>query len=441
MEDCSLTLNTTRICSVDAIGTSIEVSRMSFTNMKPNAVILVNENEAFDAITSTSLVHFPINASLLFTDGNSLSKETLYEIKRLSPKGYKGIHVILIGNISKNVSSALNSCGFKTRHIGGRNHYETACVIPSVRKEFKNILIISGEDYSEGIITGYWSAHHGDPILYTRKNSIPCCTLEVIKKMKDINIYIIGSTKTVSKAVENYLCNLGNVKHLERIDGENSYDIAVNFAKYKDPKTDFGWGRNYKEGHAFTFGDLNHPMEIVAGVVFAHMGKHTPLLLTQKDKVPAVVKKYIKLVKPMIPEDMPSPPFMHGFILGSTQNINYNTQVMIEELLSIDHEMTDMEHNMCEKEHMHKMHHPDHMMEMEHDMCEAEHMHKMHYPDHMIEMEHDMHDTEHVHDTNYDEDEKNEEIYHESKHKISENHTLERSNSNYRRISIDQILE
>ena len=200
-ESCPITLNTTRICATNPIDTSIEVSRIGFTNMKPNAVILVNKNEVFDGIAATSLIHFPINASLLFTDGNSLSKETLNEIQRLSPKGYKEIHVILVGNISRNVSSELNKCGFRTHHIAGRNHYETACMISSLRKEFKNIIIISGKDYSEGIIAGYWSAHHGDPILFVQKNNIPYCTEEVIKKMNDINVYIIGSTKTVSEAV------------------------------------------------------------------------------------------------------------------------------------------------------------------------------------------------------------------------------------------------
>jgi len=66
-ENCPLTLNTARICATDAINTSIEVSKIGFANMKPNAVILVNEEETFDGITATSLVHFPINASLLFT--------------------------------------------------------------------------------------------------------------------------------------------------------------------------------------------------------------------------------------------------------------------------------------------------------------------------------------------------------------------------------------
>lgn len=366
-EDCPLTLNTTRICADNPIDTAIEVSRIGFTNMRPNAVILVNKNEVFDGIAATPIIHFPINAALLFTDCNNLSKDTLKEIQRLCPKGYKGIHVILVGNISKNVSKELNDYGFKTIHVAGRNHYETACIVPNIRKEFKNILIISGEDYSEGIIAGYWSAHHGDPILYVQKDNIPSCTLEIIKRMENINIYIIGSTKTVSKAVEKKLMQLNNVKCLDRIDGETPYEVSVNFAKYKDSETEFGWGRNYKEGHAFTFGELNNPMKIIAGILFAHMGKHTPPLLIEKDKIPKVVEKYINAVKPMPPKGMPMPPFMHGFILGSVKDISYKTQVMIENILSIDHEMNGMDNEMMGMGHE-MMNMDNHMMHMHHKM-------------------------------------------------------------------------
>lgn len=343
LKSCPFTLNTTRICADDELDTSIEISKIGFNNMKPNAVILVNKDEVFDGIAATSLVHFPINASLLFTDGNSLNEKTLGEIERLSPKGYNGVQVILVGNISKNVSFALNDHGYRTKHISGRNYYETACIISRIRKEFNNILIISGEDYSEGIITGYWSAHHGDPILFVQRNRIPNCTIDAIKKMNDINIYIIGSTKTISKDVEYYLSGLDNVKKVDRIGGENPYEIAVNFSRYNDTKTDFGWGRNYRGGHAFTFGQLNEPMKIIASVVFAHMGKHTPLLLIEKDKIPEVVNRYINLIKPIQPKGMPKPPFMHGFILGDVSNISYKAQKMIEGMLSIDQHMMDNE--------------------------------------------------------------------------------------------------
>ncbi|OCB01213.1 cell wall-binding repeat-containing protein [Clostridium beijerinckii] len=343
LKSCPFTLNTTRICADDELDTSIEISKIGFNNMKPNAVILVNKDEVFDGIAATSLVHFPINASLLFTDGNSLNEKTLGEIERLSPKGYNGVQVILVGNISKNVSFELNDHGYRTKHISGRNYYDTACIISRIRKEFNNILIISGEDYSEGIIAGYWSAHHGDPILFVQRNRIPNCTIDIIKKMNDINIYIIGSTKTISKDVEYYLSGLDNVKKVDRIGGENPYEIAVNFSRYNDTKTDFGWGRNYRGGHAFTFGQLNEPMKIIASVAFAHMGKHTPLLLIEKDKIPEVVNRYINLIKPIQPKGMPKPPFMHGFILGDVSNISYKAQKMIEGMLSIDQHMMNNE--------------------------------------------------------------------------------------------------
>ena len=87
-------------------------------------------------------------------------------------------------------------------------------------------------------------------------------------------------------------------------------------------------------------------MEIIAGVLFAHMGKHTPPLLIRKDTIPSVVEKYIESAKPMPPKDMPKPPFMHGFILGSTKNVSYEAQISIEDILSIDHEMMGESHKM-----------------------------------------------------------------------------------------------
>lgn len=221
-------------------------------------------------------------------------------------------------------------------------------------------------------------------------------------------------------------------------------------------------------------------MEIIAGVLFAHMGKHTPLLLTKKDKIPSVVKKYIKLVKPMVPMDMPMPPFMHGFILGGTKSIYYNAQIMIEEVLSIDHEMMEMEHNNhdsdCmhmkhmemkhdehDSDHMHHMCNEMHMMEMEHDdEHDLDHMHHMCHEMHMMEMEHDdkydsdnMHhmcheghmmkmkhedDSEHMHHMYHDEDENNNKMINNGNHNVRKEFDFEDLSSNYRRVGIDDVL-
>lgn len=348
INSCPLTLNTTRICGKSEINYAVEISKIGFSNMKPNAVILINKDEVFDGILASPLVHFPINAPILLTDPYRLSKETLAEIQRLSPKGHEGIKVYLIGNLSSELENELNSKGYTSKLITGRDHYETACQIPAERKSFKNILIISGQDYSEGIVSSYWSAHHGDPILFVMKNRIPECTLNVIKSMPNINLYIIGSTKTISASVEEALSRLSNVKKLSRISGNSPYDVAVNFAKYKSESGEFGWGRNYKDGHAFAFGTIEDPMKIVSSVILAHMGKHTPLLLIKKDSIPKTVSNYLYEVKPMPPMNMPRPPFMHGFILGNTNNITYDNQVKIEDIISLEHEMMQGEHRPLE---------------------------------------------------------------------------------------------
>jgi putative cell wall-binding protein len=337
MNACPLTLNTTRICGRNSVDFAIEMSKIAFSNMRPNAVILINKDEVFDGMLATPLVHFPINAPILLTDPYNLPWETLNEIRRLSPKGHSGIQVILVGNISTSIINQLRTAGFTSKLITGNTHYETACKIPNERKDFKNILIVSGEDYSEGIVASYWSAHHGDPILFVRKNNIPDCTLNTIKKMHNINLYIVGSLKTVSTKVEETLSRLTNVKETVRISGNTPYEIAVNFAKYKSISSEFGWGRNYKEGHAFTFGTINKPMETVTSVILAHMGKHSPLLLIKGDGVPEVTSQYLKSVKPMPPKDMPRPPFMHGFILGNTSDITLGTQLKIEDTISLEH--------------------------------------------------------------------------------------------------------
>lgn len=400
---CPLTVNTTRICGKNSVDTAIEVSKIGFAEMKPNAVILVNNNMVFDGIAASPLVHMPFNAPILFTDGNKLDKETLAEIKKLNSESHMGIHVILVGNISKRVKEHLEDLGLCVHHIAGCNHYETACKVLKERHMFKNILIMSGEDYSEGIVSTYWAAHNGDPILFVKKDKIPSCTLEAIKEHHDANVYIIGSTNTVSKDVEEMLERLDCINNVKRIHGDTPYSIAVNFAMYKDCKTGFGWGRNYKQGHAFTFGTLNHPMEIIAGVVFAHMGKHTPLLLIKKDSVPQIVKKYIEALKPIPPVDMIKPPFMHGFILGNIEHITYCVQVEIEKALSIDHhimmmEMEEMMKEMKDEHEMEQMDHGDHMLMhhmMEHSMMamkmEMEAMHKMNGDHEMKNMNHEHH--------------------------------------------------
>lgn len=66
------------------------------------------------------------------------------------------IYTVIIANKDE-VSDAIAVASI-IHHPFGSSHHKTACLI-STMKEYKNIIIMSGKDYSEGIISAYWSVH------------------------------------------------------------------------------------------------------------------------------------------------------------------------------------------------------------------------------------------------------------------------------------------
>ena len=142
--------------------------------------------------------------------------------------------------------------GFKTKRILGTSFYETAAKVAEFLNYPQNIMIVSSEDYREGLPACAMAAHMGEPILFATGNDLPSYTRSAIQKNPNASVYIIGSTNTISYEVAREIQSL-NVKFLDRISGNTPYEVAVNFAKYKSPAGDFGWGRTEREGHAFTF--------------------------------------------------------------------------------------------------------------------------------------------------------------------------------------------
>lgn len=126
-----------------------------------------------------------------------------------------------------------------------------------------------------------------------------------------------------------------DINYIERISGYDPYDVSVNFSKYKNPDGKFGWGKTDRNGHAFTFTAIENPFNSALGALLAHLGKHSPTLVIERNNLPIVTSDYIESVKP-IPKEEPEPPFMHGWIIGGNDSITFETQVEIEKALSID---------------------------------------------------------------------------------------------------------
>jgi len=328
------TLNTTRICGGDIYQNAIAISSVVYADKSPDSIILANGELYQDAFAATSLIHFPQNAPILFTHMNYLDSNTLFQIFRLRSKGVNGIQIFIVGGISYIIDQQLMMLGLKTKRISGANFFETAAKVAEYLNYPKNIMIVSGEDYREGLSACGWTAHMGDAILFTIKDKLPLYTRNVIEATKNPNIYIIGSTHTISDKVEEEIRKL-NINFVDRISGDTPYEIAVNFAKYQSPDGKFGWGKTDKNGHAFTFTTIRDPFDSVSGSLFAHLGKHTPILVVNRNKFPEGTREYIESVKPL-PAPEPHPPYMHGWIIGCEDTITSKVQIEIEKSLSID---------------------------------------------------------------------------------------------------------
>lgn len=328
------TLNTARACGGDVFQNAIEISNIVYAVKSPDSIILANEELYQDAFAATSLIHFPRNAPVLFTNMNYIPQNTLNQIYKLRPKGVNGIQVFIVGGISYNVEQQLIMSGLTTKRILGTNSYETTAKVAEFLNFPENIMIVSGEDYRDGLSACAWAAHMGTPILFATKNYLPQYTINVIQNTKDPRIYVIGSTDTISNKVVEEIKRL-NVRFVDRISGNTPYEVAVNFAKYKSPVGDFGWGRTERDGHAFTFTSILSPLDSASGSLLAHLGKHTPILVVDKNLLQDVTRNYIESVKPL-PQPEPHPPFMHGWIIGCENVISSKTQFEIERALSID---------------------------------------------------------------------------------------------------------
>lgn len=327
------TLNTTRVCGGNHFQNAIEISNVVYADKSPDSVIIANGELYQDAIISTAMIHFPHNAPILYSHTDYIDVDTVNQIYKLNPKGVNGIQIFLIGGISQAVGQYLMSLGFNVEIITGKNYAETAANVARYLNYPENLMIVSSEDYRDGLSACAWSAHMGVPILLTA-NKLPSYTRDVIIETKNANIYLVGDYNSISEQVENEIRSL-NINYLGRISGYDPYDVSVNFAKYKSPDGKFGWGKTERNGHAFTFTAIENPFNSATGSIFAHLGKHSPTLVINRHKLPDVTRKYIELVKP-IPQDEPQPPFMHGWIIGCENEISYHAQIEIEKSLSID---------------------------------------------------------------------------------------------------------
>jgi putative cell wall-binding protein len=327
----SATRNTTRVsgsdATADAAGVASAIFPSSSLETRPPAVVLVDKNDWQGAVAAASLVSAPLQAPILLTDGGSLPPVSSETLNRLKPKGAQlasGAQAILVGEKPGPPK------GLKAARIRGSDPYAVAVAIDKFSsvargKPAGDVLVVSAEKPEYAVPAAAWSARSGDPVLFTKRDSVPAATLAALKQHQRPHIYLLGPTTVVGTAAEKQLAKLGKVK---RIEASNPVDNAIAFARFK--RGNFGWGA-VVPGQNLTIANVSRPGDAAAAAGLAANGIFAPLLLTDTAELPRSLESYLLDIQPGFQNGDPSQGvYNHVWILGGADALSPASQDRVD---------------------------------------------------------------------------------------------------------------
>lgn len=325
------TRNTIRVGGDDAAGDAAGVANAAFPatteSNRPNAVVLVDEDDWQGAVTAAVLAAKPIGAPLLLSDGDELPSVSADTLERLDPRGSdlsEDAQVIRIGD------EPAKPDGFRTARIAGADVYERAAAIDRFFSAArggasKNVVVASGEQAEFAIPAAAWAARSGDGVLLTRRDRIPPATRKAIAAHERPSIFVLGPPSVISDKVVRQLGKLGRTT---RIGAPQPVANAIEFARYEEG--DFGWGATVP-GYNFTVAGVSRPLNAAAAATLATRGVFAPLLLTDSAaKLPAPLESYFLSVQPGYEDDPGQAVYNRVWILGDDEQVSVDEQAQID---------------------------------------------------------------------------------------------------------------
>jgi len=330
------TKNTTRIGGADPVADAAAAARAVYTGAsrisRPQAVVLADDGDWRVGLAASVLMSAPLRAPLLYAHGaDKLPPATQNALSALAPTGSKdagGAQVIRVGKVPE-------LDGLKTTDLRGDGAFALARAIDAfqaaARGTTSDRVVVVGADAPEyAMPAAAWAAKAGDPILFTRRDSVPEDTRAAIAAHQQPKIYVLGPPSAVSDKVLTKLKKLGSVT---RIAGTTPAASSVAFARFVDGA--FGWGV-VDPGHGFVFANTQRPGDAGAAAPLSASGTYGPLLVTDDaSKLPTALQSYLLDVQPGYTRDPVRGVYNHGWIIGDENAFSADVQSQIDALLEI----------------------------------------------------------------------------------------------------------
>ena len=319
-----------RIAGKNRFDTAVAIAKAQFpkglTAKDGYKNVVVAEVKTFADALTAGVVAFEYKAPLLMVQGNELPDDTAKYIKANADR------VIIVGGfstVSNKVADEIRDLGVVVKRISGSNRFGTAV---EVGEAFRGLIAATNErpafnlgydtkstvflanayTFADALTASVPAAYYGIPILLTHQDKLAPETIEALAKWDIEKVIIVGGEKSVSKAVENELANLGKGYSVERFSGATRQLTSMVLAKtfFEDVTRVF-----FANGDAFS--------DALAAAPFGARVK-APIILVEKDKVSDDVVNFLR-----------SNNILEGTIFGGTDQISTAVRDQLANILNL----------------------------------------------------------------------------------------------------------
>ncbi|WP_425539564.1 cell wall-binding repeat-containing protein [Microaceticoccus formicicus] len=319
-----------RIAGKNRFDTAVAIAKAQFpkglTAKDGYKNVVVGEVKTFADALTAGVVAFEYKAPLLMVQGNELPDDTAKYIKANADR------VIIVGGfstVSNKVADEIRDLGVVVKRISGSNRFGTAV---EVGEAFRGLIAATNErpafnlgydtkstvflanayTFADALTASVPAAYYGIPILLTHQDKLAPETIEALAKWDIEKVIIVGGEKSVSKAVENEIANLGKGYSVERFSGATRQLTSMVLAKtfFEDVTRVF-----FANGDAFS--------DALAAAPFGARVK-APIILVEKDKVSDDVVNFLR-----------SNNILEGTIFGGTDQISTAVRDQLANILNL----------------------------------------------------------------------------------------------------------
>jgi ell wall binding domain 2 (CWB2) len=342
------TRNTTRLGGDDAAADAAAVARAAYPGLtsatRPQAALVVNQNDWQAALAASALASAPASAPILYSEGETLptvTRQTLEAMRPLGAPTLGGAQVVQIG------TSAALPHGYLTHSLSVATPAASAAAVAQLlvtldRGSAPRQVIVLAADTPPAMAmpAAGLAAESGAPILYVTPPLVPPATVAALEALHRPSIYVIDPSAIGPIALH----RLGHYGHVTSVTsarlptaGDAAVQSAIEVARFTDGT--FGWGVK-EPGHGLVFANAGRPLDAPAAALLSATGDYGPLLLVAAaTQVPPALVDYLSDIQPAYTAAPQFQPvrgvYNHGWLIGDESAISAVSQAEIDSILEI----------------------------------------------------------------------------------------------------------